>query len=139
MAGPTRNSQDSGLPISDINITPFVDVVLVLLVIFMVTAPALLKESIGIQLPKTQTSDGKKSATLAIAINSQGIMLLNGSPVSDEDLKTEVKRLVQSDGNAQAIISADQESKHRDLAHAIDLIKQAGLQKFAIQVERQEK
>jgi biopolymer transport protein TolR len=127
---------ESGDPISDINVTPFVDVVLVLLVIFMVTAPALMKESIGIQLPKASTSDSKSLQSLGIAINRQGQLLLNGTPITAEDLQREAARAVKENPEAQAIISADQDARHGDVVTAIDRIKSGGLNRFALQIQR---
>jgi biopolymer transport protein ExbD len=59
-------------------VTPFVDVVLVLLVIFMVTAPMLMKDVIGIHLPKSTSSDQKALQSLGVAVTKQGQILLNG-------------------------------------------------------------
>ena len=65
----SSESQNNELLISAINVTPFVDVVLVLLVIFMVTAPIIAKDMIAVKLPKTETSDGKGRSTLGVAVN----------------------------------------------------------------------
>ena len=68
--------------INEINITPFVDVVLVLLVIFMVTAPVMMKESLKVNLPKTLTSDvTAKTDSIGVAITKEGQVLFNGKPV----------------------------------------------------------
>ena len=135
MAGPV--AREPGSPIADINVTPFVDVVLVLLVIFMVTAPALMKDTIGIQLPKASSGDGKTMQTLGIAVNRQGQILLNGTPVTPEDLARAAARAVKENPEAQAILSADRDARHGDVVTAIDRIRGAGLRKFAIQVDRQ--
>ncbi len=138
MAG-SVNLGDSGddLPISEINVTPFVDVVLVLLVIFMVTAPALVKDVIGVQLPKAASSDEKVMQTLGIAVTAQGQVLVNGAPVEKEGLELEAKRILAQSPDAQAIISADAEAKHGDVVKAIDWVKGAGISKFALQIEKQ--
>lgn len=129
-------SEDSGL-ISEINITPFVDVVLVLLVIFIVTAPALVKDTLGIKLPKTSTADGKTAQTLGVAVTKQGQILVNGEVSTNEAVTDLVKAALAKNPDAQAIISADQDARHGDVVRAIDLVKSAGLSKFAIQIERQ--
>jgi biopolymer transport protein ExbD len=130
--------QESGSPFSSINVTPFVDVVLVLLVIFMITAPALMKDVIGIQLPKASSSDTKAPQSLGVAINQAGQILLNGSVVAPEQLSSEVKKEVDRNPEIQAIISADQNAKHGDVVKAIDIIKNAGLQRFAFQIQKPE-
>lgn len=68
----SSDESDEFSTISEINVTPFVDVVLVLLVIFMVTAPMLVKEIMEIRLPRTDTGDGQVVQTLGIAINREG-------------------------------------------------------------------
>lgn len=128
-------SSDVGL-ISAINVTPFVDVVLVLLVIFMVTAPALIKDSLGIHLPKSSTADQKTPQSLGIAITKEGQILLNGQLASAETVTAQVKQALQADPETHALISADQDARHGDVVKAIDLIKSAGMEHFAIQIEK---
>ena len=138
MGADLSSDSDAGAPISAINVTPFVDVVLVLLVIFMITAPALMKDVIGIQLPKASSSDTKAPESLGVAVTRQGQFLLNGNPVTSEALTDGVKKELEKNPQIQAIISADREAQHGDVVRAIDLIKSAGLQRFAFQIQRQE-
>jgi biopolymer transport protein ExbD len=123
-------------PISAINVTPFVDVVLVLLVIFMVTAPALMKEAIGLQLPKAASADAKTLSPLGIAVTKQGAILINGQLADPANVSVQVKAAMQANPNVQALISADTDARHGDVVRAIDLVKSAGLTRFAIQIER---
>jgi biopolymer transport protein ExbD len=134
---PSSNSEDDNSPISAINVTPFVDVVLVLLVIFMVTAPLLMQDSFGIHLPKASSSDKKLSSKLGVAVTRQGQILLNGQLASPETVTTQVKQALASDPETQALISADADARHGDVVRAIDLIKSAGMTHFAIQIDRQ--
>lgn len=122
---------------SSINVTPFVDVVLVLLVIFMVTAPLIAKDILHLKLPKTESGDGKAMSTLGLSVNRQGQVLLNGVPVSEEALRAEVQKALQTDKDTQAIIAADVETQYGNVVRVIDIVKAAGLNRFAIQVERQ--
>ncbi len=123
--------------INEINITPFVDVVLVLLVIFMVTAPVMLKESLKVNLPKTLTSDiTSKSATVGLAITREGQVVLNGKLFSEESLNQELSRISSSDPETNFLISADVDSRHGDVVKMIDLLKRNGLNRFALQVEK---
>lgn len=131
-------SESAGM-ISSINITPFVDVMLVLLIIFMITAPALMKEVIDIRLPKTASGDGQIIQTLGVAINKDGNILLNGQITDDEGLKSAVKSALAQAQDAQAIISADVEVSYGRVVKVMDLLKSSGLEKFAIQVERETK
>lgn len=137
MAGEIQSGEDevSG-PISSINVTPFVDVVLVLLVIFMVAAPMMMKDVLNIRLPKSSSGDGRKTTTLAVAITKNGNILLNGVLAGEKEVRTAVKAAVASDPQVQAVISADRETLHGDVVKAIDWIKSSGLSRFAVQIER---
>lgn len=134
--GPPESQDDSPALLASINVTPFVDVVLVLLVIFMVTAPILAKDILKLNLPKTESGDGKVLSTLGIAINRDGQILLNGLPVTPETLRAEVTRALAENPETQAIVAADQTTEYGNVVRAIDLIKGAGLNRFAIQIER---
>jgi biopolymer transport protein ExbD len=137
MAGKVSGGSDDEMPtISEINVTPFVDVVLVLLVIFMVTAPMLVREQMSVNLPKAQSGEKSASQSISIVIDKQGGIKVMDKVVLIADLTQEIKTLMASNPNAQAVISADQDSKHGDVVQVMDLIKSAGLTRFAIQIER---
>jgi biopolymer transport protein ExbD len=137
MAGGYDPSKSEG--INEINITPFVDVVLVLLVIFMVTAPMMMKDLIGLKLPKTKTADSQTMSTLSIAITKEGQVLLNGELVSDEILSSKSAEQKNKNPDTQVIIAADVDARHGDVIRVIDIIKAVGIDNFAIQVNRQSK
>ena len=132
----SSTSDDIG-PISAINVTPFVDVVLVLLVIFMVTAPVLMKDSFGIHLPKSQSADQKTPpSNLAVVVTQQGQIMINGELATPETITAMVKQALATDPETHALISADGDAKHSDVVRAIDLVKSAGIEHFAIQIEK---
>ena len=134
MAGKFDN-QDDGF--NDINITPFVDVVLVLLVIFMVTAPVMMKEELKVNLPKTLTSDlASKAASIGIAITKEGQIVFAGKVLSDQAFSEELSRLASSAPETQFLISADVDTRHGEVVKVIDLLKKNNLNKFALQVEK---
>lgn len=123
--------------INDINITPFVDVVLVLLVIFMVTAPVMLKESLKVNLPKTLTSDiTTKATTIGVAITKEGQVVLSGRLLSEEGLVDELKKISNAAPETNFLISADTDSRYGDVVKFIDLLKRNNLNRFALQVEK---
>jgi len=137
MAGSVGNdSFDDDSPISEINVTPFVDVVLVLLVIFMVTAPTLMKDAIAVKLPKSTTSDTKVMQTLGVAVNRDGVILLNGLPATEASIRDEARKILAQSPEATAVIGADQEARHGDVVRAIDWVKAAGIERFALQIEK---
>jgi biopolymer transport protein ExbD len=123
--------------INEINITPFVDVVLVLLVIFMVTAPAMIKESLKVNLPKTLTSDiTTKASSLGIAITKEGQVVLAGRLLSEEALREEFARISKDAPETNFLLSADTDARHGDVVRVIDLLKKNNLNRFALQVEK---
>lgn len=136
MAAEVSSSHEEMGPISAINVTPFVDVVLVLLVIFMVTAPVLMKDSLGIQLPKAVNGDQTPAPSFGLAVTKSGQLMLNGQIALEEAIIAEAKAQLSKNNEFQVIISADSEALHKDVVHAIDLVKTAGVHKFALQIQR---
>ena len=137
MAGFSFRRSDDDMPaISEINVTPFVDVVLVLLVIFMVTAPMLVREQMAVNLPKASSGEKSAARSVNIVIDKGGAIRVMDKVVAIGDLANEIKAVLATDSNAQAVISADQEAKHGDVVQVMDIIKSAGLTRFAIQIEK---
>lgn len=134
MAAKTSSGNDE--PIADINIVPFVDIILVVLIIFMVTAPVLLKPSINVNLPKSGSGDNTAPSELSISITAAGQVSLNGKPTDEKALSTYSKGLAAKNPEVQAIISADKDVTHGRVIAIIDAIKSAGVKKFAITIEK---
>jgi len=134
MGAKTGGSSDE--PIADINIVPFVDIILVVLIIFMVTAPVLLKPSINVNLPKAGSGDSTTPSELAVSITAAGVVSLNGKPSDEAALATYSKDLVGKNPEVQAIISADKDVTHGKVVSIIDAIKSAGVKKFAITIDK---
>lgn len=122
--------------ISDINVTPLVDVVLVLLIVFMVTTPMIMKPSINVNLPKAGSSDQSAPGELNITISKDGQIFANGKQVNEDALKAEATTLLASKPDLQAMISADKDTSHGTVITVIDLIKTVGVKKFAINIEK---
>lgn len=121
---------------NDINITPFVDVVLVLLVIFMVAAPVMVKNVLEVKLPKADSGVNKPVSTLGISILANGQILLNGTLMTAEELQVEAHKIKLANNKAQALIAADLKTEHGFVVKVIDVIKSAGINDFALQVEK---
>ena len=121
--------------IVDINITPFVDIILVVLIIFMLTANLIAKQSIEVELPEAATGEGTEPTTLALTLQKDGVLFLNGVPTSEEKLKGYLPELVDADPDVQAIIAADQAISHGRVIRLIDLIRQLGVYKFALNID----
>lgn len=128
-----------GKGINDINITPFVDVVLVLLVIFMVTAPMVMNRAIKVNLPNAKSATSPaESKTLGITISAKGEYLVNGKLVPEEQLLELAEEALKVNPQVQALLAADVSVAHGRVIKAIDLVRQAGIEKFAFQIAEEQ-
>jgi biopolymer transport protein ExbD len=131
--GSFDNDEES---ISQINVTPLVDVTLVLLIVFMVTTPMIMKPSINVNLPKAGSSDQTAPAEFNVTITKEGVIYANGDKLGEDALKAKATELVSKKPDVQAMISADKETAHGVVINVIDIIKSAGVKKFAISIEK---
>jgi len=124
--------------ISDINIVPFVDIVLVLLIIVMVTSTALVKASFEVKLPQAASGGQTVESTLNIVLTRDGLLYLNGEETSKADVIGYINIELPQNPKMQAVISADQDVGYGKVVGLIDLIKQNGIDSFALNIERDE-
>ncbi len=137
MAGTGGSGDDDDL-ISEINVTPLVDVILVLLIIFMVTATYIVRASIEVDLPRAAHGGEATGTILSVIVTKDGDLYLDGVKRSEEELVAKTREAVARDGEAaRAIISADRSALHGSVVRAIDLVRGAGVTKFAIHVEKE--
>jgi biopolymer transport protein TolR len=120
--------------ITGINVTPLVDITLVLLIIFMVTASYIVKESIEVDLPRAAQGGETIGPTLAFAIDRAGTVYLDGRPVTREAARAAVRAALARSPEARALIGADRAVAHGEVVGLIDLVKGEGLTRFAIQI-----
>ena len=133
MAGST-NGDDEDV-IAGINVTPLVDVVLVLLIILMVTAQyAAEKDAIPMDLPKAASGDTAVPSTLSVSIDKDGKFFLNAEQLDLEQLRGRIRAAYQSDKETRAVIAADGRVSHAEVVKIIDLLRQEKVTKFAINV-----
>ena len=128
------NSEDN--EIGNINITPMVDVILVLLVIFMVTANFLKKESVNINLPKVSASDPNVAQSVQVAVTRDGKIMLEGSPADGPRLTSSLSREVKIRPNMRVTLSADERLAYGDIAEVMGLIRKSGVSRIALSVKR---
>jgi biopolymer transport protein TolR len=136
MAGSASDNDDEA--ITGINVTPLVDITLVLLIIFMVTASYIVKETIEIELPRAAHGGETLQKTFAVLVSKEGKTYLNGVPMDDAGLIAAVKDAQAHGEDVQAIVGADKNATHGMVTHLLDVLKGAGVTKFAIQIEKQE-
>lgn len=126
-------SQDDDELITAINVTPLVDIVLVLLIILMVTASYIVSKAIPMELPSGATGEGIPT-TLAVSVDKDGNIFLDASPVAEDALRTKIREAFQRDRETRAVIAADGRTSHARVVRVIDLLRQEGISKFAINV-----
>ena len=137
MASVMQGGRGKAAPIVGINVTPMVDVVLVLLVIMMVSAVYIVSQSLKVELPKTATSDQPANAPLQVTITKEGQYLFEKKPIDQSGLVAAMKKAKAENADASLVITADRLAYHGEVVHVIDLAKVQGITKFAINVERQ--
>lgn len=135
MAGGTGRNDDS--PIADINITPLVDIVLVLLIIFMITAPMLYQSTIDVNLPKADSGQQSEKTTLTFVVTKDGDLTWDKTKVTWEELPGKLKQVGPGIAQKTAIITADKAVPHGTVVRLMDILRTSGLTKVGITVEGQ--
>ncbi len=118
--------------VSDINIVPLTDVLLVLLVIFMVTTPLIVQGSIQVKLPKSSALADAQSQPVTLTLTVGGRLFLGDQQVSREDLPTLLKEALASRADKLVVIRADAACTHGSVVDLMDLAHRCGAQRLAI-------
>lgn len=119
--------------ITDINVTPLVDVVLVLLIILMVTATAIVAKTLPMELPEAATGESVPS-TMAVSIDASGQIYLDREEVTDAQLREQVGAAREKNPELRVVIAADESIEHGRVVKVMDLLRQVKVTKFAINV-----
>jgi len=133
MAGGIRNNSNSAL--SEINVTPLVDVMLVLLIVFMISAP-MMNQGIQVDLPKTQAqtlNDAQEPVVLVVKSNRQ--ILINEKPIDPGTLQSKLQSIAQARPNAEVFIQADQTLPYGVIASVMAEVKRAKIQRVGLVTE----
>jgi biopolymer transport protein ExbD len=121
--------------INGINVTPMVDIMLVLLVIMMVSSIYIVSRALKVELPKTATSDEAAQSPMTVTLTKEGKIFLNNEPVADDqDLSARFAKARAAAGEPSLVVSADAQALHGRVVHVIDLAKVQGIMKFPINV-----
>ena len=138
MAGGASPYEDDDGLISGINVTPLVDITLVLLVIMMVTARIIVARAIPVQSPKAATGE-QVATTISLTLrpeNGQSALYLNGRPIVDRaTAAVEIRRAVVANPELQVVITADKVVPHGDVIGLVDLVRLEGVKRFAMTVD----
>ncbi|MCK5707397.1 MAG: biopolymer transporter ExbD [Candidatus Aureabacteria bacterium] len=124
-------SSEGQTPLSEINITPLVDVTFVILIIFILVAP-ILEQGINITLPRSKASKIESEESLTIEINEQGWIYLDGERVSKETLNNSLYTLAKVKKNMTVLIKADYKNSYGAIVDILDSIKSAGFENIGI-------
>jgi biopolymer transport protein ExbD len=133
MAG---GAQDNDEEITGINVTPLVDVVLVLLIIFMVTANFIVRETVEVDLPRAANGGETVQGLVNVVLDKDGKLFFDGAELNEEQLGLKVAEAVAKDKDTRAIISADQSIPYGRVMRLIDVVKGRGIAKFALNIQK---
>jgi biopolymer transport protein ExbD len=135
MASKVLTDSDDGV-IAEINIVPFVDIVLVLLITFMLTSSAIVRASIPVELPSAASADSIANSSLNVVLDRNGGLFLDGKPTTPKDLATKVAQASWKDQKLQAVIAADRGIEYGRVVQVIDIVKSNGIKTFALNIQR---
>jgi biopolymer transport protein ExbD len=128
------SSSKPNQPITGINVTPLVDIVLVLLIIFMVTAKLVVSRAVPMDLPKAATG-GEVQEVFSVSLTAAGGTLVDGAPVSDDVALLGLARDARGrNAELRAVVRADGAVPHQRVMHALDVLRQASVNRIAFAV-----
>jgi biopolymer transport protein ExbD len=116
-----------------INVTPLVDVVLVLLVVLMVTAGYIASKAIPVDLPQAATGETVPQ-TIILSIDERGSVFADGTQVADAELRQRIAAAKKAKPDLRAVIAADGRATHRSVVRVVDLLRQENVNEFALDV-----
>lgn len=136
MAGSSTNS---GAMLTEINVTPLVDVVLVLLILMMVTATSLASKTIPVELPKAKSGSSDASERpLVVAVDENGAMFLDKDRADDNAVRARAREALAaanaSSRQVNAVLAADGRARHEAVVHALEILRSERVAKIAIVV-----
>ena len=130
MAMGSFNSQQNTMPTAEINMTPLVDVMLVLLIIFIITAP-LMTHSVKVDLPRAaSTPTPEKPMTLQVAINADNLVYVGNDAVDRNALEERFRSAVAQDANVELHLKADRVTRYETVAETMSAASRAGVTKI---------
>jgi len=130
------SSDDGDGPITGINVTPLVDVTLVVLIIMMATAPLIARRAIKIDIPRAANHDRTATDALAVTLDAKHVLALSGKTVTAEQLKRALAAAVALSPEQPVSVAADKSLPYGEVAALLDDIRAAGVRKVGLEVVR---
>ena len=127
---------DNEKEIAEINMTPFVDIVLVILIIFMATATFIVEGKIPLNLPKAETSEAKeiKESKIEISIKKDGSIYINGNKILKNQIERQLEELKKKD--TVVILRADKDTPFENIVFVVDKCRKLGIEKYLIETDK---
>jgi biopolymer transport protein ExbD len=120
--------------IAEINITPFVDIVLVLLIVFMISTPLLMSKTMKVALPRASQNEEAGRVTLSLFVTADGNLLLDKKPIDEAGLKDVIRQLGEAEVPGDAVISADKNVPHGKVIAVVDVLRSNGVREVGFGV-----
>jgi biopolymer transport protein ExbD len=133
----SANKDDDEI-ISNINITPMVDIMLVLLIIFMVTTTFMLMPTIPVKLPRAANVEEPPTQAFALVMNEEGKLFINGQETTPERAEKILREAVSKNPELHGIVAADKSVLYEHVIWMIDLVRGCGVRNFALNVQKME-
>jgi|SRR5438128_8308035 len=130
----TMRSRHTSAALGDINVTPLVDVVLVLLLVFMVTAP-MMTRGIDLKLPVANQPQVEPEDRLSVSINARGTVFIGDRPVALPLLEEQLRGRLQGMATKVAYLRADRALQYGTVIEVVDIMKRAGVEQFGLAYE----
>lgn len=131
-----QSFEDADAPITGINVTPLVDIVLVVLIIFMATAPMISRRAVKVDVPKVAKHERLATEALAVALDGARRLTLAGRVVTREELVAALASAVASRSDQAVTLSADRSLPYGEVAELLDAVRGAGVRKVGLEVVR---
>lgn len=122
---------------SGINIVPFTDIVLVLLVIFMIAAPGIVNSGLDVSLPGASTASSELPSRISVALDREGRVFLDGREVTGEALSLQIRSAVEKQKDLTIVLNADRESHHGKVIETLDALRSSGARNIYVGTVKQ--
>lgn len=131
------NSNDEEGILGTINVTPLVDIMLVLLIIFMVTTTFMLNPAIPVSVPRAANAEDPPIKAFSLVMEKDGQLYINGEKTDRQEASEALRKAVKQEPQVQVIIAADGQVSYQSVIWIIDLVKSSGVTDFALNVQKE--